>query len=212
MRSVLIVFDEYPPVIPSPPALFYNGEKYMSGAVELVDQIPFAQLPRRHRSTLISWQCQMDQHFAEMLADRPAEAGNHHGGEHLHVAGGEGASARQHGHDRMRVRSVGIELDVNPIDWAKFKSWLKGFLEKEGELIWRLKGVLWTAVPGKSGGALGTWGWGAGKRTVVQVGQYGGGSSRHTVNVDDQLRSTTLRERSFAKMFVGSDKFYSSIS
>lgn len=122
----------------------------------------------------------MNQHFAEMLADRPAGAGNHDGAEHLHVAGGVGTSSYQHGHDRMRVQSVGIELDVRPIDWAKFKSWLKGFLEKEGELIWRLKGVLWTAVPGKSGGASATWGWGAGKRTVVQVGQYPGGLALDT--------------------------------
>lgn len=136
----------------------------------------------------------MDQHFAGMLADRPAEAGNHDGGEHLHVAGGGGASSRQHGHDRMRARSVGIELDVSPIDWAKFKSWLKGFLEKEGELIWRLKGVLWTAIPGKSGSSSATWGWGAGKRTVVQVEQYAGGSSWHTIDVDYKLRSiATLR-------------------
>ena len=64
-----------------------------------------------------------------------------------------------------------MELDAGPIDWAKFKSWLKNFLEREGELIWRLKGVLWTSAPGQSGGAAGTWSLGAGKRTVVQVKQ-----------------------------------------
>ncbi|CAM9882120.1 unnamed protein product [Ascophyllum nodosum] len=122
---------------------------------------------------------EMDQHFAEMLADRPAEMdkkdNREDGGRHLHNVkrhGEDGVSARQHGHDRMGAQSVGMELDAGPIDWAKFKSWLKNFLEREGELIWRLKGVLWTSAPGQSGGAAGTWSLGAGKRTVVQ-GLYG---------------------------------------
>lgn len=83
-------------------------------------------------------------------------------------------SHRRHGHDRLGAQSVGVELAERPIDWGKFTSWLKSFLEKEGEeLIWRMKGVLWTAAaPGQGHGGSGattTWGWGAGRRTVVQV-------------------------------------------
>lgn len=117
----------------------------------------------------------MDQHFAEMLADSPkgtkkhenhdGKAHEHNGKDHRH---GD-ASNNRHGHERLGAQSVGVELDKEPIDWVKFTSWLKGFLEKEGEVIWRLKGVLWTTAPDRRKGAVTTWGWGAGRRTVVQV-------------------------------------------
>lgn len=128
----------------------------------------------------------MDQQFADILADRNKNEGakksdhhRHHGSHHeiegKAVTGGGGETeeraAHAHGHDRLGAQSVGVELAEGPIDWAKFTSWLKTLLEKEGEeLIWRLKGVLWTtAAPGHGGGAATTWGWGAGRRTVVQV-------------------------------------------
>lgn len=133
---------------------------------------------------------QMDQHFADILADRersnndPKKHGDHDDDHHHHNGAEGGAPKREagetgrhdqqqhrHGHDRLGAQSVGVELAEGPIDWAKFTSWLKSFLEKEGdELIWRLKGVLWTtAAPGHGSGAATTWGWGAGRRTVVQV-------------------------------------------
>eukprot|EP00752_Nemacystus_decipiens_P007212 g6455.t1 len=138
---------------------------------------------------------EMDQHFADILADReesngPKDIGNHGDDKHHHHdhhnnkaeggalrRGDEGTGHDQrhrHGHDRLGAQSVGVELAEGPIDWAKFTSWLKSFLEKEGdELIWRLKGVLWTtAAPAHGGRAGTTWGWGAGRRTVVQ-GLYG---------------------------------------
>ncbi|CAM9429909.1 unnamed protein product, partial [Hapterophycus canaliculatus] len=146
---------------------------------------------------------EMDQHFADVLADRKRNDGDnsatHHnrqgnGHHQQHQDGGAEATAavsssttsatvapspsrRRHGHDRLGAQSVGVELAERPIDWAKFTSWLKSFLEKEGEeLIWRMKGVLWTAAaPGQGHGGSGsatTWGWGAGRRTVVQ-GLYG---------------------------------------
>lgn len=137
----------------------------------------------------------MDQQFADILADSKRindpkrHGGDHHDDDHHHqhhgqveggalkrVGGGQTGSDQQqhqHGHDRLGAQSVGVELAEAPIDWAKFTSWLKSFLDKEGEeLIWRLKGVLWTtAAPGHggSGYAATTWGWGAGRRTVVQV-------------------------------------------
>ena len=145
-----------------------HGRRKISRSTSLADFVALDPMPM----------FQMDQHFAEMLADRPAEMdkkdNREDGGRHLHNVkrhGEDGVSARQHGHDRMGAQSVGMELDAGPIDWAKFKSWLKNFLEREGELIWRLKGVLWTSAPGQSGGAAGTWSLGAGKRTVVQVKQ-----------------------------------------
>ena len=135
---------------------------------------------------------QMDQHFADILADRERSTGPkkdvdgnkhddpHHHHHHHEAEGGApkrgGAQAghgqqHRHGHDRLGAQSVGVELAEGPIDWTRFTSWLKSFLEKEGdELIWRLKGVLWTsAAPGHGSGAATTWGWGAGRRTVVQV-------------------------------------------
>lgn len=127
----------------------------------------------------------MDQHFADILADRernngPKKHGDHHHHHHneaegsaLKNKGGQAGHDQQHrhAHDRLGAQSVGVELAEGPIDWAKFTSWLKSFLEKEGdELIWRLKGVLWTtAAPGHGSGPAMTWGWGAGRRTVVQV-------------------------------------------
>lgn len=129
---------------------------------------------------------QMDQQFADILADRarctdPDKYGDRE--KHQHHNDAEGGALKRgggqtgreqdhrHGHDRLGAQSVGIELAEGPIDWAMFTSWLKSFLEKEGEeLIWRLKGVLWTtAAPGHGSGAATTWGWGAGRRTVIQV-------------------------------------------
>ena len=129
----------------------------------------------------------MDQQFAEILADRPPDAskrdidtrGHGHGEEALESHGSNGGITKAraeaapggghvHGHDRLGAQSVGVELSDRPIDWAKFTAWLKGFLEKEGDFIWRFKGVLWTSAPGSGGGSK-TWGWGAGRRTVVQV-------------------------------------------
>ncbi|CAN0439688.1 unnamed protein product, partial [Ectocarpus sp. 8 AP-2014] len=97
-----------------------------------------------------------------------------HGGAEKSAAAAASSPGREHrhAHDRLGVQSVGVEVAEGPIDWTKFTSWLKGFLEKEGEeLIWRLKGVLWTTAANGSGAAT-TWGWGAGRRTVVQ-GLYG---------------------------------------
>lgn len=121
----------------------------------------------------------MDQQFADMLADRPADSkkrDHHHGKEQKH--GGkkhveDAALGHPHEHERLGAQSVGVELAEGPIDWAKFTSWLKGFLEKEGELIWRLKGVLWTTAPGGEYSSTPAWGLGSGKRTVVQVGTNG---------------------------------------
>lgn len=137
----------------------------------------------------------MDQQFAEILADRPPDASKGDNDtrsdtRHDHPSQGHGEEAHEphgndgettqataetapggghvHGHDRLGAQSVGVELSDRPIDWAKFTAWLKGFLEKEGDLIWRLKGVLWTSAPG-GGGSSKAWGWGAGRRTVVQV-------------------------------------------
>ncbi|CAM9600127.1 unnamed protein product [Scytosiphon promiscuus] len=136
---------------------------------------------------------EMDQHFADVLADRKRNEEGGSSTHHSHQGSSHGShrrngsveaaavapplSHRRHGHDRLGAQSVGVELAERPIDWAKFTSWLKSFLEKEGEeLIWRMKGVLWTAAaPGQghgSSGAATTWGWGAGRRTVVQ-GLYG---------------------------------------
>ena len=144
----------------------------------------------------------MDQQFAEILADRPAATPKHedenddrhgHGqdeetqepqGSNRQTTGRAKAApgGHVHGHDRLGAQSVGVELSDRPIDWAKFTVWLKGFLEKEGDVIWRLKGVLWTSTPGNRGSnkSAPTWGWGAGRRTVVQVRQRGGrGESVH---------------------------------
>lgn len=141
----------------------------------------------------------MDQQFAEILADdarkHDGDKNNDDHLDHQHrseiegekLDGGYGEAEKKgdvtpsgrhgqqhrhrHGHDRLGAQSVGVELAEGPIDWGKFTAWLKGFLEKEGEeLIWRLKGVLWTTTaPGQGSGAATTWGWGAGRRTVVQV-------------------------------------------
>ncbi|CAM9909711.1 unnamed protein product [Ectocarpus fasciculatus] len=143
----------------------------------------------------------MDKHFADILADKKNNSDNHgddddhhdhhhghgeakantppHGGGEKSTAAAAAAAvaappgrAHRHAHDRLGAQSVGVEVAEGPIDWAKFTSWLKSFLEKEGEeLIWRLKGVLWTTATTGSGAAT-TWGWGAGRRTVVQ-GLYG---------------------------------------
>ncbi|CAN0551875.1 unnamed protein product [Ectocarpus sp. 12 AP-2014] len=131
----------------------------------------------------------MDKHFADILADKKNNSNKHDGHHHHGEAkantpphGGAEKSAsvatsspgreHRHAHDRLGAQSVGVEVAEGPIDWARFTSWLKGFLEKEGEeLIWRLKGVLWTTAASGSGAAT-TWGWGAGRRTVVQ-GLYG---------------------------------------
>ncbi|CAN0388667.1 unnamed protein product [Ectocarpus sp. 12 AP-2014] len=135
----------------------------------------------------------MDKHFADILADKKNNSNKHDGHHHYRRHGDAKASTPPHGgaeksaaaaaasssgrehrhaHDRLGAQSVGVEVAEGPIDWAKFTSWLKGFLEKEGEeLIWRLKGVLWTTAASGSGAAT-TWGWGAGRRTVVQ-GLYG---------------------------------------
>lgn len=121
----------------------------------------------------------MDQHFAEMLADRPTDKETQGDGKrHEHEGKGHAdvVSAQPHGHDRLGAQSVGVEWAEGPIEWAKFMSWLTGFLEKEGDLIWRMKGVLWTTVPpGHGSGATTSWGWGAGRRTVVQVRWRGAG-------------------------------------
>lgn len=142
----------------------------------------------------------MDQHFAEILSDRPPDTPNHknnnddnhhhgHDSDHGHGeatpephgssnSNGQATKAKAvssghvHGHDRLGAQSVGVELSDRPIDWAKFTAWLKGFLEKEGDLIWRLKGVLWTSTPGYGDSSKST-GWGAG-RTVVQVKHWDG--------------------------------------
>lgn len=130
----------------------------------------------------------MDRHFADMLtdADRTGVPQHHHDHDHAteqHPNGnphdgrgvhGKGDTTKSwpHGHDRLGARSVGIELTDGPIDWVKFKEWLKGFLEGEQERIWRLKGVLWTSARGSGASGYGTttaWGWGAGSRAVVQV-------------------------------------------
>ncbi|CAM9166451.1 unnamed protein product [Ectocarpus sp. 6 AP-2014] len=135
---------------------------------------------------------EMDKHFADILADKKKNSDKHDSHHHHHRhgeakantpphGGGEKSAAaaasspgrdHRHAHDRLGAQSVGVEVAEGPIDWTKFTSWLKGFLEKEGEeLIWRLKGVLWTTAASGSGAAT-TWGWGAGRRTVVQ-GLYG---------------------------------------
>lgn len=108
----------------------------------------------------------MDQSFADMLADRSGDPKSTHG-KH---------DGERHGHTRLGAQSVGVELTEGPIDWVKFTTWLKAFLEKEGEeLIWRLKGVLWTTAAGGGSGATATRGWSSGRRTVVQVRAKGGG-------------------------------------
>ncbi|CAB1117394.1 unnamed protein product [Ectocarpus sp. CCAP 1310/34] len=132
---------------------------------------------------------EMDKHFADILADKKNNSDKHdrrhhhgeakantppHGGAEKSASAATSSRGREHrhAHDRLGAQSVGVEVAERPIDWAKFTSWLKGFLEKEGEeLIWRLKGVLWTTAASGSGAAT-TWGWGAGRRTVVQ-GLYG---------------------------------------
>lgn len=147
-------------------------------------------------SFVFAFSIKMDEHFAEMLSDSygrdtPSRHHHHHdnnGGEHVKNGDYSDSSlhagrkaqtvgspnGRRHGHDRLGARSVGMELTDGPIDWAKFKAWLKAFLEKEGERIWRLKGVLWTSVPdrGSGNGRTTTWGWEAGRRTVLQVNVY----------------------------------------
>lgn len=152
----------------------------------------------------------MDQHFAEMLSDSKTGDAITHDHDHKdsneehmhgysdrstistaddhkvkHAAGVSGTPVRRHGHDRLGARSVGLDLAEGPIDWGKFKTWLKGFLEEEGERIWRLKGVLWTtsASVGHGGHARGgtttAWGsHGAGSRTVVQVISWGRGGGQ----------------------------------
>lgn len=120
----------------------------------------------------------MDQHFADILKDSDlvgvAHSHQHHGdGDKDTERDGKGSpnapDTRTHGHDRLGARSVGVELTDGPIDWVKFKQWLKDFLEEEKERIWRLKGVLWTIASG----ATTPWGTGAGSRTVVQVRSKG---------------------------------------
>lgn len=131
----------------------------------------------------------MDRHFADVLMDSDSTVAPQHSHRHGNateldpkdsshddIGGhetGDTAKGRQHEHDRLGATSVGIELTDGPIDWVKFKKWLKGFLEEEQERIWRLKGVLWTSTPGSGASGYSTttaWGWGAGSRTVVQVG------------------------------------------
>ncbi|CAM9831150.1 unnamed protein product, partial [Sphacelaria rigidula] len=137
---------------------------------------------------------EMDQHFADILKDSDlvgvAHSHQHHGdGDKDTERDGKGSpnapDTRTHGHDRLGARSVGVELTDGPIDWVKFKQWLKDFLEEEKERIWRLKGVLWTIASG----ATTPWGTGAGSRTVVQglyghfeteVGDWPAGATRRT--------------------------------
>lgn len=160
----------------------------------------------------------MDQHFADILADREGSNGpkkhgergdyqlQHHDeveGSALKRGGGQTGHDKQHrhGHDRLGAQSVGVELAEGPIDWVKFTSWLKSFLEKEGdEIVWRLKGVLWTtAAPGHGSGAATTWGWGAGRRTVVQVQSK---STKHVFAPHILLIDTDIESKSLGRLSV----------
>lgn len=88
------------------------------------------------------------------------------GGSGTYSPGAE-VPGHAHAHDRLGARSVGLELSKAPVDWLKFKLWMKDMLEKEGDRIWRMKGVLWTTTSGRDY---------HGTRTVVQVRACGDGT------------------------------------
>ncbi|CAM9829626.1 unnamed protein product, partial [Discosporangium mesarthrocarpum] len=122
----------------------------------------------------------LDQHFLDLHQesedDHPLEpvfspetkpdlnsGGSGRKGEQWHGGGGgERGGGHLHSHELIGASSVGVEEDRGPIEWGVFKTWLEGFLEKEGERVWRLKGMLWI-TGGREGGA----------RMMVVQGIYG---------------------------------------